>query len=89
MGQILGGFVIVFLIGKLLQKLLGKFTSLEPKKALTVAIVASVVFCSLVAFINMGASSFMIYPVAGVGAWFYGNHRLSRSPEPKSEGGGA
>jgi hypothetical protein len=83
MGQILGGFVIVFLIGKLLQKLLGKFTSLEPKKALTVSTVASVIFCSAVASINMGASSFIIYPVAGVGAWFYGNHRLSQSAESK------
>jgi hypothetical protein len=88
MGQILGGFVIVFLIGMLLQKLLGKFTSLEPKKALTVATIASVVFCSAVAFVNMGASSFIIYPIAGVGAWFYGNRRLSQSAEPKPEGDG-
>jgi fucose permease len=76
MGQILGGFLIVFLIGKLIQKLLAKFTSLEPKKALVISTVVSAIFCSLVAFFSMGASSFIIYPIAGIGTWLYDARRL-------------
>lgn len=84
MGQILGGFLIVYLVGKLIQKLLTKFTGFTPTKALAVSILISVALCSLAAYFTMGAVSFIIYPLGGIGAWFYCNKRISQSAKSGS-----
>lgn len=78
MGQLFGGFLLVYLVSKLIQKLLAKYTSFTPIKALTVGISISVVLCSVVASFKMGVVSFIIYPLGGIGAWFYGIRNIKK-----------
>ena len=75
MGEIIGGYLAAWLLGKSVQTVLAKFTSLAPGRVLSLSTVVAVVLCCTVAFLNLGAASYLVYPFGCIPLWFFDDHR--------------